>query len=550
MKQGFYGNTIGSAIMVMLASWTMVSSAQADDTNAHLDQWLAQPKLQFSDTSIRTEALRPLYVQTNYQPVWVDNLGLTKRALQALEVIARADSQGLNPELYSVNIIRSVAAMPHSDSETALRARLSLEVLMSHAVMEYASDMHGGVSKPQWNTGKQALSMETQTALLIQAAATNDTAAYLTALAPTSKEYAALKDVFGRYQTIASNGGWPNLTPGKTIKLGMNDTRVATLRQILSANGDLQTSALSAQPYLYDAHTLEAVKRFQERHGIEADGVIGTRTQKALAVPVSERLAQIAMTMERMRWMPRDMGTRYVLVNIPSYTLTAVSGNDRLNMNVIVGKSTSKTPMFSKNITDVVLNPSWGVPAKIAVNEILPKARKNPDYLARAGYTVTATNGQVVNPHDIDWNSVDRDNLGYSFRQKPGDDNALGKVKFHIPDSDSIYLHDTAKRDLFVQANRSLSYGCVRLGDPKALTDFVLKHEGWDEAKIDASYESSTSRNVPITPLPVHFVYWTSWVDAQGRAHFGNDIYNMDKKLLAAMGGVNKAENSIKLAMN
>ncbi len=551
MKQGFYSSKIIARTMAaMLTTWALLSSAQADDSNAYLAQWLAQPTLQFNDTSIPTDALRPLYAQTNYQPIWVDSRGLTKRATQALEVISRADSQGLNPELYAVNLIRSVAAMPQSDTETSLRVRLSLEVLMSHAVMEYASDMHGGVSKPQWDTGKPAISAEEKMALLNQAAATNDTAGYLNALAPTSKEYAALKGVFDRYQTIASNGGWPHFSSGKPIKPGMSDPRVATLRQILVANGDLQTSAPSAQPDLYDAQTQEAMKRFQERHGIEADGVIGTSTQQALAVPVSERLAQIAMTMERMRWMPQDMGTRYVLVNIPSYTLTAISGNDRLNMNVIVGKPTSKTPMFSKNITDVVLNPSWGVPAKIAVNEMLPKVRKNPGYLARAGYTVTAANGEVVNPHDIDWSSVGHGNFGYSFRQKPGDGNALGKVKFNIPDSDNIYLHDTANRGLFAQADRSLSHGCVRLGDPKALTEFVLKHEGWDEAKIDASYESSASRNVSITPLPVHLVYWTSWVDTQGRAHFGRDIYNMDKKLLVAMGGVNKAEESIKLAMN
>jgi murein L,D-transpeptidase YcbB/YkuD len=537
-------------MVVILATWAMFSPAQADDTNAHLAQWLSQTTLEFNDTRIETAALRPLYAQTNYQPVWVDNRGLTKRATQALEVIARADSQGLNPELYHVSTIRSVAMTPHRDAETALRVRLSLELLMSHAVMEYASDMHGGVSKPQWDTGKQAVSPEEKMALLNQAAATNDTAAYLNALAPTSKEYTALKGVFGRYQTIASNGGWPHFTPGAPIKPGMSDARVATLRQILAANGDLQTSAPSAQPTLYDVQTQEAVKRFQERHGIEADGVIGASTQNALTVPVSERLAQIAMTMERMRWMPKELGTRYVLVNIPSYTLTAVSGNDRLNMNVIVGKPTSKTPMFSKNITDVVLNPSWGVPARIAANEMLPKIRKDPGYLARAGYTVTASNGAQVSPYDVDWNAVGRGNMGYSLRQKPGAGNALGKVKFNIPDSDSIYLHDTANRGLFAQADRSLSHGCVRLGDPKALTEFVLKHEGWDEAKIDASYESSASRNVSITPLPVHLVYWTSWVDAEGRAHFGRDIYNMDKKLLVAMGGVNKANESIKLAMN
>lgn len=248
--------------------------------------------------------------------------------------------------------------------------------------------------------------------------------------------------------------------------------------------------------------------------------------------------------------MPESLGSRYVLVNIPAYQLTAVNGSKHLQMDVIVGKPNTPTPMFSKNITGLSINPTWGVPKKIAVNEMLPKVRKNPGYLNQAGYEVVDNSGTAINPSDINWDSVGKFNFAYNFRQAPGSGNALGKVKFSIPDSDDIYLHDTSQRKLFANADRALSHGCVRLSDPKALTQFMLQGEGWSEAKIEASYDGNDSRTVAITPMPVHLVYWTSWVDVAGKVHFSQDIYGKDKSLLAAMGTPNRKEEFVKLAMN
>jgi murein L,D-transpeptidase YcbB/YkuD len=530
-------------------AWASAASAQTDTVSAALAHWLEQPSLTFGATTINPAGLRNVYARSNYQTLWATEKGLTARGQKVLALIEAAGEQGLSPERYAVSTIHSVAAMPRSNVDTTTQITLSLDLLMSNAVLQYASDMHGGVARHQWNTGEEKPSDADETAHLIQAASTLDSATYLQSLAPASPEYSALKRALKQYQALSAAGGWPQFAEGKTIKAGMSDARLPIIRQILVANGDMAATQ-TLEPTLYDAAMQAGIKHFQQRHGIEADGIIGSSTQAALNVPASDRVEQIALTLERMRWMPNNLGSRYVLVNIPGYSLKAVSGSAQLTMPVIVGANSTKTPMFSKEITNVVINPSWGVPAKIAVNELLPKVRKNPSYLNNAGYTVIARDGGEIDPSVVDWNSIDKSNFSYSFRQNPGSGNALGKVKFTIPDSDNIYLHDTARPELFSRSDRNLSHGCVRLSDPEALTNFVLTGEGWDSKKIDTAYNSSASRTVAITPMPVHLVYWTSWVDDTGQIHFGRDVYGMDKPLLAAMNKPSKREDSFKLAMN
>lgn len=516
--------------------------------SAYMTQWLAQPSLTFDGVKVETAPLRAFYAAQNYRAFWVEADGYTRRAERAIAQLGKANDDGLNPELYHLASMKRIQSAMGGDAENRMRSRLSLELLMSHAIMSYANDMHAGSVRPQWNTGMVAMNDSEQANILAQAAGTNDTAAYLASLSPSTPDYVAMKTGLRNYQTIASNGGWPEFAVGKPIKPGMNDTRVADLQKILTVTGDMNPADVTAGD-TYSAAAVEGVKHFQQRHSLEADGIVSTATQQALAVPVAKRIEQMAMTMERMRWMPRDLGNRYVLVNVPAYRLRAVAGDQQLTMKVIVGKSDTKTPMFSKNITDVVLNPSWSVPGKIAMREMLPKIRKNPDYLSRAGFTVTE-NGATVDPASIDWETVGKGNFNYTFRQPPGDGNALGKVKFLIPDSDSIYLHDTSQPKLFSRAERSLSHGCVRLSEPKEFAKFVLTQEGWSTDKIETAYESATPRTVPIAPMPVHLVYWTSWVDEQGAPHFQRDIYGMDKTLLAAMTVKPAKDESLKLAMN
>lgn len=539
------------AFVILAALGVYHARASENDAafSAYMTAWLKQPSLTFDGVKVETAPLRAFYEAQNYRAFWVDDDGYTRRAGRVMDQLAKAGDEGLNPEIYHVSTMKRVAGVMTGDAERRMQARLSLELLMSNAILNYANDMHAGSVRPQWDTGLTAMSATEQANLLGQIASASDAAGQLANLSPSTPDYLAMKEGLRNYQAIAAKGGWPEFAVGKTIKPGMNDARVADLEKILTITGDMKASDVTAGT-IYSAAAVEGVKHFQQRHSLEADGIVNTATQQALAVPVGKRVEQMAMTMERMRWMPRDLGSRYVLVNVPAYRLRAVAGEQQMTMKVIVGKPDTKTPMFSKNITDVVLNPSWSVPGKIAMKEMLPKIRKNPNYLNNAGFTVTE-NGAKVDPSSIDWESVDKGNFNYTFRQPPGDGNALGKVKFLIPDSDNVYLHDTSQPKLFARAERSLSHGCVRLSEPKEFTKFVLMQEGWSADKVETAYESSASRTVAIAPMPVHLVYWTSWVDEQGAPHFQRDIYGMDRSLLASMSvKPSGKDDNVKLAMN
>lgn len=534
---------------IALALLFSTANGSANQPNPHyLAAWLARPTLQFGRVSIDTASMNNAYGAMYYSPLWVDAHGLNSRGKAALEVLSQAATHGLNPERYHLHTLQTLGMMRGRDIAERTQVQASLELLLSSAIMRYAADMQSGSVSRQWNTGTDPLNASMQQATLIDIAQANDVQKAMESLAPNNPSYVALTKALAKYKAVGAQGGWPEFPAGAKLKPGAVDTRVESLRQILIAQGDMAQPAASPAKTIYDTATVEGVKRFQERHGIEPDGIIGAATQAALNKTPSDAIAQIELTLERMRWMNHDLGARYVLVNVPAYRLTAVAGNRRMHMDVIVGKPDTKTPMFSKEITNVIINPTWSVPAKIATREMLPKIRKNPDYLSRAGFSVVDRNGETIAPESIDWES---DNFNYTFRQSAGDGNALGKVKFTIPNSDNIYLHDTSQPHLFDRTERSLSHGCIRLSAPKAMTDFVLKDAGWDAKKIDKAYDAEATRSIAITPLPVHLVYWTAWVDEAGRTRFNPDIYRMNPSLMTAMNNsAPKSPETTKLAMN
>ncbi len=350
----------------------------------------------------------------------------------------------------------------------------------------------------------------------------------------TDSETLALQKALKQYKELSDNGGWPEWQVGKKITAGDSDDRIPTLRNLLTITSDYAPIAtISAESQHYDDTLVEAVKHFQARHGLNADGTLGKSTQTALAVPVSRRIAQIIVTLERIKNNPELIEPKFILVNLPGYTLYGMEQEKTaLQMRVIIGNKDNHTPLFDKVVTDIVFNPPWNVPARIARNELMPKLRENPAYFINAGFTVTQ-DGIPIDPMSVSANTED-DNL--SFRQQPGHGNALGKIKFNIPDSDDIYLHSTANPQLFAKEERALSHGCVRLEKPRDLAHFVLGDEaGWDSAKIDHMYDSTTEHHVAVTEVPVHLVYWTAFVDEQGVAYFYDDIYGKDNAVEARM---------------
>lgn len=485
----------------------------------------------FDTVSLSTANFKAIYAAMEYQPLWVDDSGLTSRAEEAIKVISSAERHGLNSGRYGLASIETLSRSVSLRGEPDARILAAIDLLISNAILNYMEDTRGGVITPQ---RKERIHLNRKTAdsveLLAKAATAPNLEDMMKTQEPDSPEYKALRETLATYRGIAERGGWESWKIGKVVRPNQSDSRIPALRRILSVMGDYTGEA--SDDTKYDTALEDAVKHFQFRHGLNPEGVIGTTTQKYLAVPVDMRVRQIIVNLERMRWMPSDLGSKHVLVNVPGFTLYGFeNGKQTLTMRVITGAPRTPTPIFSNVITNVIFNPGWSAPQSIVRKELLPKLRNNPGYFVNAGFTVYH-NGEAVDPH-----SIDPDAGGsFAFRQRPGAGSALGKIKFNLPDNDDIYMHSTPKPQLFAGEMRALSHGCIRLENPKAMAHFVLKDEAeWDEQKIDRSYDSSAQRSVEVSAIPVHLVYWTAWTDANGTAYFYDDVYNKDGNVESAL---------------
>ncbi len=348
--------------------------------------------------------------------------------------------------------------------------------------------------------------------------------------------YQQLQRALEAHQKLAKKqeGGWPSIPPGPKIEPGEQGPRVAVLRARLMVT-DSAKQLKSRQPDLYDEALVAAVKRFQERHGIDPDGTIGPSTLVALNVSLEQRTHQIERNLVRWGERPGLMEGRYVAVNIPDYTLSLMEGDKpQLTMRVVVGMRNWQTPIFHAQMTHIVFNPRWHVPTKIAVKEVIPDIKKDPNYLAKKGMRVlTNQDGKVqeVDPATIDWEDAAQWRQ-YTFHQDSGAGNALGRVKFLFPNQYDVYLHDTPSKSFFQRSARALSHGCIRVQKPLDLAVAILGQEPnpWTEERIKAAINRGTEQFVKLTnTLPVYLYYQTAWVDAAGVMQFRNDIYGLDK---------------------
>ncbi|NJO38962.1 MAG: L,D-transpeptidase family protein, partial [Rhizobiales bacterium] len=308
--------------------------------------------------------------------------------------------------------------------------------------------------------------------------------------------------------------------------------------------GDLAHPANPAapgDPEVFDAALVEGVKAFQERHGLEQDGHVGPDTLGALNTPVEARLEQLVLNLERRRWMPDRMAARYIYVNLADFHLQLIDrGKVTFDTPVVIGSQYNKTPVFSADMTHLVINPFWNVPPSIAAGEILPKARNDSDYFRRHQFDLFenwSADAEQLDPTSINWQAVDPERFSYKLRQRPGPTNALGRLKFMLPNAYNIYLHDTPDRAHFDANERSFSHGCVRVAEPEALADAILQGQsGWTLDGIQDAVNSGERRQINLDgSLPVQITYLTAWVDKDNRAHFRNDVYDRDHILADAL---------------
>lgn len=494
-----------------------------------------------------SEMLQWLYAERLYRPAWSTPAGLLPQVETLLEAIRSAETEGLRPADYFLSTIESTLAQIRQQTapmtEPAPEQLAEFDLLLSAALVSYGADLLFGRHRPGLQEGEVSVHTEVDLRGILQPALdTGEIHAALHQLMPSHAGYGRLRQALAHYRRLAARGGWPSIAAGPVLRLGDRDTRLVALRQRLRITGELRSESPVAVD-LFDQAVEQAVRLFQERHGLDADGVVGPTTLAALNVPVTARVQQIAVNMDRWRWLPQHLGARYLVVNIPNFTLDVVEQEQvAMMMRVVVGTPQQRTPIFSDTMTHLILNPYWRVPSSIARQEILPRLRREPGYLATQNIKLLRGQGaeaREVNPHSVDWSVVTAQNFNYSLRQEPGPDNALGRVKFMFPNGFGVYMHDTPQRTLFTRPVRAFSHGCIRLEQPIALAEYLLRGQpSWSRDKILATIARGTERYVRLPEvLPVHLVYWTAWASERGMLHFRPDIYDYDTRQQASPPG-------------
>ncbi len=349
-------------------------------------------------------------------------------------------------------------------------------------------------------------------------------ASHLPIFSPQTVSY--IEQAVGQYSNIVAQGGWPVVPATKKLKLGVSDPDVAVLRKRLMISGDLSASAGISDSF--DSYVDAAVKRFQARHGLPLDGVLGKYSYAALNVSAPVRLGQLQTNLVRLRSMSGFLGGRYVMVNIPAAQIEAVE-NDRvvLRHTAIVGKIDRQTPILNSAINEVIINPYWNAPESIVRKDIIPLMRKNPQYLAENSIRILGPQGEI-DPSTIDWSTEDA--AKFRFRQDPGKINAMASVKINFPNPHATYMHDTPQQGLFNKLMRFDSSGCVRVQNVRDLVTWLLRDTpGWDRQRFEATIKSGENTPVQLAqPVPVYFTYISAWSTGDGVAHFRDDIYGRD----------------------
>ena len=543
-------------LLMMAALCQSPTMAAAETTHAavedDLQAWLT-PIAQVGDENPDAAGGNPLtpvarfYRMVDYRPVWVDANGLRWQGQILWRAIMASASDGLRPDDY----LFPALAEPWNDSVSFsdairlsyLKRYVQMDVALTGVMLTYATHLWQGriASETLTHLGFTDQPARSRNLPVELAAAVKEDrlSAFLEALRPRQKAYRRLKSTLKQYEQIRETGGWPAIAPGPSLQLGDQGPRVSALRRRLALSGDL-TADLPVDDDRYD-HGLEtAVMRFQHRHGLFPDGVVGRKTLAALSVPVEERILQLQLNMERWRWYPDSFGERYLLVNIPDYMLNVMEGDWTVRrMRAIVGKSRRQTPALSGRMTYLEFNPYWNIPRKIARKDILPKVVSDPDYLTRQGIRVFDSwdhQARELDPTGIMWENLSAHHFPYRLRQDPSDVNALGRIKFMFPNPQSVYIHDTPGKNLFNRQERHFSSGCVRVETPLDLAQYLLAGQGWDRARLEAAMMNGRRQTVVLDdPIPVHLVYFTAWVDADGTMNFRDDIYGRDRELLVAL---------------
>lgn len=524
---------------IAFAAWAALFTAGMNEARAGEHETALALRKYFENSP--KHALRSVYERMSFLPYWSGSNERGQAAAELFRIIANADAIGIDPDEYPLEKIRRLANAADLREGFAPSELAALDLALTDTFLQFAADqMYGRVSSSGLDRRRiKAPEREYVANILVGAAARNDPAAALRVIVPFAPDYRVLAAELTRHREVAARGGWPKVSKAILgIKPGHSDPSVAELRLRLIAGGDLEAKNATVAGALFDEDLQRAVERFQLRHGLHPDGHVGRGTLHALNISAAYRARQLELNLERRRWVGRGLGEKYILVNIPTFTLRAVQDcRTEIITRVIVGKKKNETPFVSTQVTAIELNPDWNVPKNIKNNEVIPEAKKDPAWLTERGIRVLYGKGDdavEVDPTTVDWSAAGGED--YRFLQPPGPGNALGQLKLVTPNPLNIYLHDTPQRGLFKREVRAFSHGCVRVEDPMQLAAWVLDDPEWTEPSLAREMNTTDSLTLKVAnPPEVHLVYWTAWADSDGVLRFAPDIYGWDEKLARAL---------------
>jgi murein L,D-transpeptidase YcbB/YkuD len=531
----------------------------------HRDHAVRGERIVLGDTVAR------YYESQQFQAQWRD----PARLGQLVDSIIGLAGDGLDPNDYHFEALDKYRAELRTAKTLPDAEQAALEILATDAMMLGLYHLYLGKVDPeklssQWNFESRPVDVERGFAAITQALASGQVRQTFDRARPQHVWYQRGRERLREYRGLAAVGGWPTIPDGPTIKPGMSDPRVPVLRSRLQFTRDLSAEAsppaAPSQPRpadvvqtvtpamgspdagvvppsieTYDAELEAAVKRFQERHGLTADGAVGPATRAAMNVPVEQRIDQIRINLERARWVLHEMKGEFVLVDVAGFDVSYFRDDEPIwTSKVIVGRPYRETPIFRSLITYVVLNPTWTIPPGILVKDKLPILKRDPGYLKRNNIRVLDSKGREVNPYSVNWSQYGAGRLPpYQLRQDPGEDNALGLVKIMFPNPYLVYLHDTPSKSLFDQDQRTFSSGCIRVQKAFELAELVLNDPSrWNQETLAAAVATKKMQTVNLAnPVPVLLLYWTAQPLPSGQVMFRNDVYGRDPPTLAALNG-------------
>lgn len=545
------GVIVAVAVSLLLATSLPVvaatrNEALRDAIRVQVAQLDAQGGLYIQGLPIASGRLLPdFYVSRDYAPVWTSST----RIAELFALLATAETHGLDSRDYYLPELRqlrehyraSKSSVQGRDSSARLGA--ALDMLLTESLIRFGYHQRFGKVNPQameptWNFTRRIRVDHEPLTILREAVAAPSLSGFLLEWLARAPFYRSLQEKLREFRAIAADGGWPVIAAGVTLREGERDSRLAVIRRRLLITGQLPKLA-AADPDLFDADLVAGVLAFQAAYGLKADGIIGARTIDAMNVPVATRIDQLRLSLERARWVADDTTGDVIVVNVAGFEVIAArDGKPYWRRRAVVGQLARQTPIFKGSMTYIDLNPTWTVPRSILREDILPKVWINPGYLRANNISVLDRRGRIVDPGAIDWAAVG-DRPPYTFRQEPGPNNALGRMKFMFPNPHAIYLHDTPSRNLFDKSERLFSSGCIRVEDPMSLAELLLADSGrWNRASLEAALATGQTQTVRLPhPWPVLILYWTAEIDGQGQLRFHRDVYDRDPALLDALNG-------------